>query len=105
MGGGLRGVIDHDPRLQEAVEMVGRRWAGAIVWALLDGPQRFNHLLNGIPDINDRMLTTRLNELIEEAVVVRHVEPGPPVQVSYGLTARGRALRPTLAAVQEWARR
>ena len=33
----------------------------------------------------------------------RLVDPGPPVRVSYRLTARGRALEPVLAAVAQWA--
>jgi DNA-binding HxlR family transcriptional regulator len=96
-------IVAHDLRMQEAVEMVGRRWSGAIVWALLAGPQRFNHLLNGIPHINDRILTIRLNEMIEEGMVERHVVPGPPTVVSYGLTAKGKALRPILEATRAWA--
>jgi len=35
--------------------------------------------------------------------VERLVDPGPPVRVSYRLTARGRALEPVLSAVSEWA--
>lgn len=97
------GSIDHDPHFQQAVELVGKRWSGVIVWALLGGPQRFNHLLNGIPGINDRILAIRLNEMIEEGVVEREVDPGPPVQVAYALTARGKALRPILAATRAWA--
>jgi DNA-binding HxlR family transcriptional regulator len=74
-----------------------------VVKALLPGPARFNQLLAGIPGISDRVLTERLRELETEGVVERLVDPGPPVRVSYRLTARGRALEPVLTSVSEWA--
>jgi len=99
VGGGL----DYSAPLQRAIELIGKRWTGAVVKALLPGPRRFNQLLSGIPGISDRVLTERLRELETEGVVERLVDPGPPVRVSYRLTARGRALEPVLAAVEVWA--
>jgi len=66
-------------------------------------PVRFNQLLTGIPGISDRVLTERLRELETEGIVERLVDPGPPVRVSYQLTARGRSLNSVLAAVDSWA--
>src|SRR4029077_19253235 len=85
------------------IELIGKRWTGAVVKALLPGPARFNQLLAGIPGISDRVLTERLRELETEAIVERLVDRGPPVRVSYRLTSRGRALQPVLAAVADWA--
>jgi DNA-binding HxlR family transcriptional regulator len=69
----------------------------------MTGPIRFNQLLTGIPGISDRVLTERLRELETEGIVERLVDPGPPVRVSYQLTARGRDLRPVMASVDAWA--
>jgi DNA-binding HxlR family transcriptional regulator len=99
VGGGL----DYSASFQRAIELIGKRWTGAVVKALVPGPARFNKLLTGIPGISDRVLTERLRELETEGLVERLVDPGPPVRVSYRLTARGRALEPVLAAVAEWA--
>jgi DNA-binding HxlR family transcriptional regulator len=99
VGGGL----DYSASFQRAIELIGKRWTGAVVKALLPGAARFNKLLTGIPGISDRVLTERLRELETEGLVERLVDPGPPVRVSYRLTARGRALEPVLAAVAEWA--
>ena len=73
-----------------------------MIRALLPGPARFNSLLGGIPGVSDRVLTERLRELELAGIVERLVDPGPPVRVSYRLTARGRALEPVVAAVTEW---
>src|SRR5260370_35582171 len=99
VGGGL----DYSAPFQRAIELIGKRWTGAVVKALLPGPARFNQLLAGIPGISDRVLTERLRELETESIVERLVDPGPPVRVSYRLTSRGPALEPGLGAAAEWA--
>src|SRR5438094_441419 len=99
VGGGL----DYSAPFQRAIELIGKRWTGAVVKALIPAPARFNQLLSGIPGISDRVLTERLRELETEGIVERLVDPGPPVRVSYRLTSRGRALEPVLASVSDWA--
>jgi DNA-binding HxlR family transcriptional regulator len=91
------------PRYHHAVELLGRRWAGAIVRILLGGPARYNELRAAIPDINDRMLAERLRELEGEGVVVRTVLPEAPVRVEYTLTDKGRALEASILAIGKWA--
>jgi DNA-binding HxlR family transcriptional regulator len=93
------------PRYHHAVELLGRRWAGAIVCILLGGPARYNELRAAIPDINDRMLAERLRELEAENLVVRTVLPEAPVRVEYALTEKGRALETAIAAIGRWAER
>ena len=95
--------IDYSAPFQRAIELIGKRWSGAVVRALLPRPARFNQLLAGIPGISDRVLTERLRELELEGIVERLVDPGPPVRVSYRLTTRGRAMEPIVAAVDGWA--
>lgn len=95
--------IEYSAPFQRAIELIGKRWTGAVVRALLPRPARFNQLLAGIPGISDRVLTERLRELEMEGIVERLVDPGPPVRVSYRLTARGRALQPVVGSVDDWA--
>src|ERR1700736_4701673 len=91
--------IDYSAPFQRAIELIGKRWTGAVVRALLPRPARFNQLLMGIPGISDRVLTERLRELEMEGLAERLVDPGPPVRVNYRLTPRGRALSPVIGAV------
>jgi DNA-binding HxlR family transcriptional regulator len=93
------------PRFHHAVELIGRRWSGAIINAMMPGPQCFNELLAIVPGLSDRLLTERLRELESEGVVRRTVLPGPPVRVSYELTEAGRALEPVIEALGHWAER
>jgi DNA-binding HxlR family transcriptional regulator len=98
-----RPQLDYDASFQRAIELVGKRWTGCIVRALLPREARFNWLLTSIPGISDRVLTERLQELERERLLERLVDPGPPLGVRYRLTRRGRDLWPVIAAVDEWA--
>ena len=93
------------PRFHRAVELIGRRWTGAIIRLLLPGPKRFNELLAGIPGISDRLLTERLRELESTEIIRREVHSGAPIRVQYQLTPRGRELQEALDAVARWAER
>ena len=86
-----------------AVELVGRRWTGAILLVLMDGPLRFSEVRERVPDLSDRLLSERMKELEREGIVERRVLEDVPVRVEYGLTAKGRALEPAVAALKRWA--
>ena len=85
-----------------AVELVGKRWTGAILLVLMDGPLRFCELRQLVPDVSDRLLSERLKELEGEQIVVRRVYDETPVRVEYSLTPKGQALEPALTALKSW---
>ena len=91
------------PHFHAAVELIGRRWAGAILWALTERPHYFKELRLTVPGLSDRLLSQRLRELEAEGLVERSVHPGPPARVRYGLTEKGRALRPAIRELRAWA--
>jgi DNA-binding HxlR family transcriptional regulator len=93
------------PRYHLAVELIGRRWAGAIIRGLLHGPARYNELRATIPDISDRMLSERLRELESASIITRTVFPESPVRVEYELSAKGRALEDAIVAIEKWSSR
>ncbi len=91
------------PYYRQAVELIGRRWTGAILRALLNGVEHFSDLATTIPGISDRMLSERLKELETEGLVVRTVFPETPVRIEYRLTEKGRSLGTVMEAVSAWA--
>ena len=92
-------------RFHHAIELIGRRWTGAIVYLLLKRRCRFATLRDAIPEITDRMLSDRLQELEREGIVIREVVPASPVRVEYALTKKGRALASAIDAMASWAER
>ena len=85
-----------------AIELIGRRWTGAIISVMFKGASRFCELREAIPGISDRLLTERLKELEDAGIVAREVEPTRPPQVSYRLTPKGLALSPVLDSITSW---
>jgi DNA-binding HxlR family transcriptional regulator len=92
------------PDFHEAIELIGRRWTGAILCSLIDGPMRFGELGKVVPGLSDRLLSQRLRELEEEGLVQREVEAGTPVRVTYSLTETGEALGPAIKELKAWAK-
>ncbi len=90
-------------RFHHAVELIGRRWTGAIISLMLRGPQGFNEMMAAVPGLSDRLLTERLRELESEGLVRRTVIPGPPVRVTYELTEAGASLKPVIDSLGRWA--
>jgi DNA-binding HxlR family transcriptional regulator len=102
----MKAGIAHPPelcsRFHRASELIGRRWTGAIIFVLLKSRCRFATLRDAIPDITDRMLSERLQELEAEGIVERTVVPETPVRVEYALTKKGRSLADAIDAIAEW---
>jgi DNA-binding HxlR family transcriptional regulator len=91
------------PLYHDAVELIGRRWTGAIVAVLLEsGPLRFRQIAAAVPDLSDRLLSERMRELEARGLVERTpIEQG----VQYELTEMGRDLDAAVGELRSWARR
>jgi len=90
--------------VHRALALLGRAWAGAVLWSMLDGAERFTEVRAAVPGISDAVLTARLRELCDHGLVERQVTPGPPVAVRYLLTDAGRGTREVLEALRDFAR-
>jgi DNA-binding HxlR family transcriptional regulator len=93
------------PHFHHAIELIGKRWTGAIVCALTERSMRYAELGKAVPGLSDRLLSQRLRELEEEGLVERQVEAGAPVRVVYSLTQAGQELNPALSELKSWAKR
>jgi len=94
------------PLYHEAIELIGRRWTGAIVGVLIHrSTLRFGEIAQSVPELSDRLLSERMKELESRGVVVRTVRPGRPVRVEYELTEMGRELAPAVHELERWAQR
>ena len=90
-------------KVEEAFELLSRKWMGLVIRTLIDGEKYFCDLEAALPALSARVLTVRLQELAEAGLVERRVHDQTPVRVSYRLTPRGEALRPVMVSIAEWA--
>jgi DNA-binding HxlR family transcriptional regulator len=90
---------------QEAVELIGRRWTGAIVSVLIERDMRYGDIAAAVPDLSDRLLATRLRELEEKGMITKAPCSARQSSHTYGLTDMGRDLGPAIDALGIWAQR
>jgi len=89
--------------LGRAFEFLGKRWNGVLLGTLRNGPAGFRELARAIDGISDSVLSDRLSDLAAAGLIIRTVDEGPPLAVSYALTNRGKALLPALQQITLWA--
>lgn len=94
-----------DVEFVNVFRLLGKRWNGMIIVALLQRPARFSELAKGIPGITDSILTDRLRELMAAKLVERQLADGPSTAVLYRLTPVGEDLRGAFEELRGWATR
>ncbi|MHB1089300.1 MAG: winged helix-turn-helix transcriptional regulator [Acidimicrobiales bacterium] len=92
-----------DAALVRAFSFLGKRWNGVILGSLVNGEAGFSELKRRVEGISDSVLSDRLSELQDVGLIVRTVQSGPPVSVTYTLSTSGAALIPAMSALGAWA--
>jgi DNA-binding HxlR family transcriptional regulator len=87
-----------------AIEILSRPWTAVILNVLQEGPLRFSEIGERVPGLGDKVLSARLKELETRGLVVRSVDPGPPVRVGYALTKQGCGFNEVAHAIERWGR-
>ncbi|MCR9171104.1 MAG: helix-turn-helix transcriptional regulator [bacterium] len=88
--------------LTQALTIIGGKWKPIIVYQLHRSNKRFGQLDVAIPGISRKVLTTQLNELVNDGLVTRHSYPESPPRVEYRLTDKGTALIPIFGSIADW---
>ncbi len=88
--------------VEAALEVIGGKWKGVILYHLLSETMRFNQLRRLMPEITPRMLTKQLRELERNHLISRKVYPQVPPKVEYSIAEYGKTLAPVIHALQAW---
>ncbi|MEM6943347.1 MAG: helix-turn-helix domain-containing protein [Pseudomonadota bacterium] len=91
-----------DCPIEAALDRIGGKWKGSILYACSLGVCRFNELRRQFPKISQRTLTNQLRELEADGLLDRKVFAEVPPRVEYSLTAPARALLPILEGLHGW---
>ena len=95
---------DEDCPIRNVVAQIGDRWSMLILFALADGPDRFNSIKRRVEGISQKMLTQTLRDIEREGYISRTVYAEVPVRVEYALTDLGKELTKPLYDLVTWAR-
>lgn len=92
--------------VETAIRTIGGKWRLLIIrMLLLEGPHRFNRLLEAVDGISSKVLSQDLRALGEAGIVARRVISERPQQVEYALTPAGGELLPIFQALGGWGER
>lgn len=86
----------------QAIEFIGKKWIGAILYSLVDGPLRYNEIHARIEGISDRLLTQRLNELVDADMIEKEYINDSVKKTKYCLTENGQAFKEVIHSIQKW---
>jgi DNA-binding HxlR family transcriptional regulator len=90
-------------RTRAALALLDSKWSVAVIILLASGMHRHARLVDNIPGLSKKVLTSTLRKLEQHGIVARHVYPEIPVRVEYTLTPLGWQLTEPLMALYEWA--
>ncbi|UAY57073.1 winged helix-turn-helix transcriptional regulator [Arachidicoccus terrestris] len=85
------------------MEKIGGYWKPIILFNLLGGAKRYSELKKSIPAITEKVMIQHLKQLEADELIIRKSRPVVPPYVTYELSKKGKALRPVLYAMAEWA--
>ena len=88
--------------LTQAVTIIGGKWKTIIISQLYPNKKRFGQLNAAIPGISRKVLTTQLNQMIEDGLITREAYGEIPPRVEYGLTPKSKELLPILIEIAKW---
>jgi DNA-binding HxlR family transcriptional regulator len=96
---------DYGCPIEVALDVIGGKWKGIVLYRLTAGTARFNELRRLMPKVTQRVLTLQLRELERDGVIRRTVFPEVPPRVEYDMTEFGASLKPILDMMSDWGSR
>jgi DNA-binding HxlR family transcriptional regulator len=90
-------------RTRDALALLDPKWSVDIIFLLASGMRRHARLVDNIPGLSKKVLTSTLRKLERSGIVSRHVYADIPVRVEYTLTPLGWQLTEPLMVLYEWA--
>jgi DNA-binding HxlR family transcriptional regulator len=88
--------------VRRAAGLLERRWTISILYASIEGAERFNEFLDALGRVPPATLAARLNQLVDAGVLERRVLDTRPPAVEYRMTRTGRRLEPMLRELVRW---
>jgi DNA-binding HxlR family transcriptional regulator len=88
--------------VRDSLDVLNGKWKLPIIVSLTFGEKRFTEITKDVHGITDRMLSKELRDLELNGLVVRKIEDGYPVRVTYSLTPHSKSLRTVIDSLKNW---
>ncbi len=96
------GAARQPTALEFALDIMGGKWKGLLLYCLRDGAMRSGELQRALPGIANKMFVQTVRDLEEDGLIARQVHPVIPPKVDYALTTEGEALLPIFMLLSQW---
>ena len=90
-------------RTRAALALLDSKWSSAVIILLASGMRRHARLVDNIPGLSKKVLTSTLRKLEQRGIVARQVYAEIPVRVEYTLTPLGWQLTEPRLVLYDWA--
>ena len=95
--------LEHDDcGFAAALNAIGGKWKGHILWEVNVKPRRFGELKRLLPGVSEKVLTQQLREMEADDLVHREVFPGTVQKVEYSVTEFGKTLNSAVTVLSIW---
>jgi DNA-binding HxlR family transcriptional regulator len=88
--------------VKDALYALSGKWKLPLIIALQEGPKRFNEIQRTLGEITPKILAKELREMELNQFIVRKVDTGSPVVVTYELTPYSASLKNVLNELRDW---
>lgn len=95
-------ALDDACEMYQLFDMLGKKWMLFILILIGDGSHSFNAISKRLPKMNPKMLSDRLDTLIEKGYIQRKVTQDKPLKISYELTTIGQELSEKIFDIGKW---
>lgn len=83
-------------------ELFGKKWTLHIFQSIGDGYYSFSSLMTRLPALNSKVLSERLDTLIEQELIVRTVSQSKPLKITYTHSEKGQLIYYELQKLNRW---
>lgn len=80
------------PQTAQLFELLGKKWVIFVIKALDEGVDTFSAIREKVGSPSAKIISQRLDELMEGQLVERKIISEKPIQIRYLLTSKGRAV-------------
>lgn len=89
--------------VQDALELMGGRWRGAIMASLCGSPKRFSELKSDLKPVTSRVLIRELRFLEQNRLIVVEKSTSALNSVLYAHSEHGSSCAPIILQLRDWA--
>lgn len=93
---------DETCSVYQLFDTLWKKWSLSIIYLIWENISTFNLIMRKLSKINSKVLSDRLDDLVEKELVIRKVSLSKPLKVNYILTEKWIILQKKLAEIWDW---